>query len=172
MENRYKALEWWDTLPFYKRKNLCQSIFGKDRFFATLTGREIEVLYNDYFDLTKKEHEVVGEHRTFTDTGDFLFEEKFEEIWFSENVTNDWNVTHQLNDDEYLDYKIWCEMNRHALYKRHLPNAFLFSGDTFNVVFHGGCLGCTSQQLNGFERCMGCKYFRSNWDLPDLFIYE
>ena len=37
-----------------------------------------------------------------------------------------------------------------------------------NVSFHGGCLGCKSQELYGKKRCTGCQYFEANWNLPDL----
>ena len=36
------------------------------------------------------------------------------------------------------------------------------------AVFHGGCLDCKSQQTHGIRRCIGCRYFDANWDLPDL----
>lgn len=36
------------------------------------------------------------------------------------------------------------------------------------VIFHGGCLGCTMQTKNGLGYCVGCMYFEANWKLPDL----
>lgn len=38
------------------------------------------------------------------------------------------------------------------------------------VVFHGGCLGCISQSLHSRVRCVTCRYFESNWNLPDKSI--
>jgi hypothetical protein len=35
-------------------------------------------------------------------------------------------------------------------------------------IFHGGCHGCTQQELNGVKFCMGCCYFEANWKLPSL----
>lgn len=36
------------------------------------------------------------------------------------------------------------------------------------LIFHGGCHGCTQQQLNGLEYCHGCQYFDADWRLPSL----
>ena len=36
------------------------------------------------------------------------------------------------------------------------------------VNFHGGCIGCTNQEIYGYEFCMDCRYFDPDWDLPDL----
>lgn len=35
-------------------------------------------------------------------------------------------------------------------------------------TFHGGCFGCTRQDIQGTEFCMGCCYFDADWDLPSL----
>ena len=35
-------------------------------------------------------------------------------------------------------------------------------------MFHGCCHGCTQQELHGTEFCAGCRYFDTNWALPDL----
>lgn len=34
------------------------------------------------------------------------------------------------------------------------------------LYFHGGCHGCTQQEVHGTEYCMHCCYFDANWDLP------
>ena len=107
---------------------------------------------------------VVGskpvEHKTFTEAGEFIKDYEFEQIWIAKNVNNEYNAADILNDDEYLDYKLWDDMNAEMLYKKHLPNTFLFRGKNPNIIFHGGCLGCLSQKLHGLERCKGCMYFR------------
>jgi hypothetical protein len=36
--------------------------------------------------------------------------------------------------------------------------------------YHGGCLGCYSQDLNGLEVCKGCQYYDTDWSKPDLSI--
>lgn len=36
------------------------------------------------------------------------------------------------------------------------------------TIFHGGCIGCTQQQINGVEFCKGCQYYQADWNLPDL----
>ena len=100
------------------------------------------------------------EHKTFTVTGEFIKSSEFELIWVAENVKHDYAALRGLNDDEYLDYKIWEDMNIEMMYKKHLPNAHLYRGKNPNIIFHGGCLGCMSQRLHGFERCKGCQYFR------------
>lgn len=39
---------------------------------------------------------------------------------------------------------------------------------TEKVIFHGGCDGCTQQELNGIRFCKGCQFFAPDWNLPDL----
>lgn len=46
MENRINALKWWNKQPKSKRQVLCEFEFGSDRDFNTLTGREIEIIYD------------------------------------------------------------------------------------------------------------------------------
>lgn len=36
------------------------------------------------------------------------------------------------------------------------------------VIFHGGCLGCNSQEAFGLQRCDGCCYRHADWNLPRL----
>lgn len=36
------------------------------------------------------------------------------------------------------------------------------------TIFHGGCHGCTQQEINGIDFCVRCQYFDANWNLPDL----
>lgn len=36
------------------------------------------------------------------------------------------------------------------------------------IIFHGGCHGCTQQDLNGVEFCKGCQYFDAEWEKPNL----
>jgi len=40
------------------------------------------------------------------------------------------------------------------------------SGPTY--LFHGGCHGCTQQDIHEVEYCMGCCYFDADWSLPNL----
>lgn len=35
-------------------------------------------------------------------------------------------------------------------------------------MFHGGCTGCTQQEINGVDFCVKCCNFDGDWDLPDL----
>lgn len=117
---------------------------------------------------------VVGsksvEHRTFTETGEFIKADEFEQIWIAKNRNNNYHATDILNDDEYLDYKLWDDMNTEAMYKKHCPNTLLCLGKNPNIIFHGGCLGCLSQRLHGLERCKGCMYFRFGRSKPNLHI--
>jgi hypothetical protein len=39
-------------------------------------------------------------------------------------------------------------------------------------VFHGGCVGCQSQEIYGEGRCAGCQYLEGNRQLPDLSVSE
>jgi len=111
-----------------------------------------------------------GEHKTFSETGGFLKSYEFEKVWIAKVVSNDYKATDCLNDDDYLDYKLWEDINAKLLYKKHLPNTMVFRGENPNIIFNGGCLGCLSQRINGFERCKGCQYFRCQWSNPDLHI--
>ena len=40
------------------------------------------------------------------------------------------------------------------------------------IIFHGGCLGCSRQLVEGVEDCRRCQYFDTDWDLPDLSVKE
>ena len=33
---------------------------------------------------------------------------------------------------------------------------------------HGGCYGCTQQDIHGVGFCIGCQYFDADWNLPNL----
>ncbi len=37
-------------------------------------------------------------------------------------------------------------------------------------IYHGGCIGCTSQEKFGRKRCKGCMYRKPNWSLPNLYV--
>ncbi len=95
---------------------------------------------------------------------------KFESAWLSHNKHHEYDKEDELSDSEYLDYKIWEDMNWKDLYKKHLPNTLVARGDNPNIIFHGGCLSCISQRNNGIERCKGCTYFRFDHSKPNLFI--
>lgn len=112
------------------------------------------------------------EHRTYTETGEFIKAEEFEAIWVYKWVKRNYNDhPNHLNDDEYLDYKIWEDLNDDIMRKKYIPNHYFVRGENPNIIFHGGCLGCLSQRLYGFDRCKGCKYFRGkNHDNPSLKI--
>jgi hypothetical protein len=36
------------------------------------------------------------------------------------------------------------------------------------ILFHGGCHGCTRQETEGTEGCYYCRYFEGDWDRPNL----
>jgi hypothetical protein len=31
------------------------------------------------------------------------------------------------------------------------------------IIFHGGCLGCLTQNKKGIDFCRKCKYFDADW---------
>lgn len=138
--------------------------------------RLLELLKLNYFrQPILQQCSVVGskptvEHKTFTETGEFIKSTDFEMIWIAKNANDEYSAPQVLNDDEYLDYKLWEDMNKKLLFKKHLPNTLLFCGENPNIIFHGGCLGCLSQRNSGLERCKGCQYFRCNWGKPNLHI--
>lgn len=37
-----------------------------------------------------------------------------------------------------------------------------------HINFHGTCVACTKQELNGLEYCKGCTYFSGDKSLPDI----
>ena len=71
MESRINAMKWWNKLPKSKRQVLCEFEFG-DRGFNSLTGREIEIIYNN--ELKSEEeytsNKLVKVKAIITDTGD------------------------------------------------------------------------------------------------------
>jgi len=36
------------------------------------------------------------------------------------------------------------------------------------LIFHGGCLSCTTPSKVGIGNCKGCQYFDADWSKPDL----
>lgn len=96
----------------------------------------------------------------------------YESVWVKQNLTKSYgiekDVKHLLNDEEYIDYKIWEDINKVDMYKKYFPEANVIKGNNPNIIFHAGCLGCISQRNNGIRRCTGCKYFKSDWSKPDL----
>ena len=49
---------------------------------------------------------------------------------------------------------------------RHLPTSNEETDMT--IMFHGGCSGCTMQDLDGIDECRKCKCFDADWSLPNL----
>ena len=102
-----------------------------------------------------------------------LIDNKLLEIWRSVNVDKDRHTLKKLSDAEYVVYSAWRQLNNRQLYNKYLPNIRLVDGSENvkdNIIFHGGCKGCLSQQTNDIERCYDCMYFRANWNKPDLTI--
>jgi len=66
-------------------------------------------------------------------------------------------------DEERFKAKI------HEFYSRRVNNTSLNLNLRNRIfVFHGGCLGCTNQKITGsFRKCLGCKFFEYNWNLPN-----
>ena len=57
--------------------------------------------------------------------------------------------------------------------KEHIVNvekAYDNPNSKETIVYHGGCLGCKSQKMNGIGACKGCQYFTANWGLPNLRV--
>ena len=84
----------------------------------------------------------------------------FEKIWVLKNKDGQYGITHNLDDDEYINYKIWEDIHTLEMFKKHLPDTSVFRGSNPNIIFHAGCLGCLSQRLHGIDRCKGCTYFK------------
>jgi hypothetical protein len=61
-------------------------------------------------------------------------------------------IRNPLNDDDYIN----CRKEYNVV--------------RGNIIFHGGCLVCKSQKINGVDRCRGCMYFRADWKKPNLRI--
>jgi len=96
---------------------------------------------------------------------------KFMYVWNKENVERDYQRSPKniLNDNEYILYSYWRQLNDEWLYDFH--NMTVCSGSMGRrdkLIFHGGCLGCSSQETNSIDRCKGCQYFRADWNKKDL----
>lgn len=112
-----------------------------------------------------KDRWVYKLHKRTRNKGGFL------NIWIRENVGDDYRADDVLNDNQYIAYRIWRQLNDTWLYKHYLPNTRVFSGSAgvkTKMVFHGGCLSCDSQAIKKLSRCKGCQYFRADWSKPDL----
>lgn len=97
--------------------------------------------------------------------------EKFLQLWKDREVHDNLDALGVLNDNDYIMYKMWEQIHQHDLFKEFLPNTTLFSGSagrTDQLIFHGGCQSCNSQDIHGVNRCKGCLYFRWNWNKADL----
>jgi len=40
------------------------------------------------------------------------------------------------------------------------------------MIFHGGCLSCTSQKAYGIGRCLDCQYIEADWSKRDLSTHN
>ena len=111
-----------------------------------------------------------NEPQTISEDGSFTKEEEFERAWIRDHIFDDYSLYDSFNDDDYLDYKIWEDNNNKKMYSKYQPKVRVYIGKNANIIFHGGCLGCLSQRIHGIDRCKGCKYFRADWNKPNLFI--
>ncbi len=92
----------------------------------------------------------------------------FETIWIAEHVDGKHYPEKALSDDDYIKYHQWEAIHWESMYRRHLPHTMVCRGVNPNIIFHGGCIGCTMQQLHGIDTCKGCSYFKSNGNFPNL----
>ena len=95
---------------------------------------------------------------------------KYADVWYECNVKDNYNAERQLSNEDYINYHIWEDINCERMYKLHKPNTMVMRGVNSMIVFHGGCLSCKSQQWHGIDRCIGCQYFKADWNKPDLNI--
>lgn len=95
---------------------------------------------------------------------------RYADIWYAYNVDGDYGAERVLSDEEYISYHIWEDINCAKMYKLYKPDTTVFRSANPNIIFHGGCLGCKSQQSHGIDRCKGCQYFKADWKKPDLSI--
>jgi hypothetical protein len=140
----------------------------KNSEFGTWKYRHIPFIY---FFFNKKPSMKDKLEKTYREEKNQI--ELFTQIWISENVHDNYGVSKALDNEEYVEYVIWENKNYQELYNTYLPNRMVFTGFDGSdklVVFHGGCLYCTSQELFGIKRCYGCQYFKAEWMLPDLSI--
>ena len=105
--------------------------------------------------------------------------QEFERIFnYNSNIDN-YPVAHgALSQDDYITYKKWTYHNADYLNKKFRSNVMIIGpkidakeeDEHIDLIFHGGCLDCKSQEVKGIERCKGCSYFQSNSKLPNLRI--
>lgn len=65
---------------------------------------------------------------------------------------------------------VWVDHNEEDLYAKYAPEIILFKGYASNIVFHGSCLGCASQEIHGIDRCKNCTFFKFDPSKPNLSI--
>lgn len=92
----------------------------------------------------------------------------FETIWVADHVRDNYDAPKALSDDDYIKYHQWERSHCEFMYRKYLPKAIVIRGENPNIIFHGGCIGCTMQQLHGINVCKGCEYFKFNGNLPYL----
>lgn len=93
---------------------------------------------------------------------------KFESIWVDQNVNHKWDANKKLNDDMYILYTAWAQVNCIELHNIHIPNTIVIQGHNQHVIFHGGCLSCQVQYTHGVNTCKRCSYFKGDGNYPDL----
>lgn len=85
---------------------------------------------------------------------------------FIEHIESDYaSMKKFMGHDDFIE-------ENHIERIRNTKKVFDEPNSTENLIFHGGCLGCKSQEQNGIGRCKGCKYFIADWSLPDLSTKE
>lgn len=94
--------------------------------------------------------------------------EKFTKIWKDENINHKRGIEKKLDDDMYILYNAWVQVNCIELYKIHKPNTVVIQGQHRHIIFHGGCLDCPVQYTHGVNTCKRCFYFKCNGKYPDL----
>jgi len=76
------------------------------------------------------------------------------------------------DDDEYIVYKAWEQVNRQSLYKKYNITGCCSTHEIKDkIIFHAGCRDCSSQDHYLIERrCVKCCYFKADWQKEDLSI--
>lgn len=100
--------------------------------------------------------EIVGE----TISGDYDSDDKRSVLSKIDRSIN------YLRENDWPEHVIEYDEKKKGL----ISKAFDNPESKEELIFHGGCLSCKSQEKYGIGRCTGCQYFTADWSLPNLFI--
>ncbi len=95
----------------------------------------------------------------------------FINIWKAQVIELRFDADKFLNDDEFILYNMWMKEHRRTLFEQYMPKVKYVEEINYDIHFNIHCVPCKSKKIHGVNFCKGCRFFRSNADLPDLSCY-